>query len=176
MLDAILGLASSSGLGVIAGLVGSFLAKREERKVLELSNAHETNMATIDMERDSRDQAHDIQMADKQMDMAAQEGEIAADVAELGNIGETIKAQSKLSGNVVVDGILRFVRPFITFYLLVVLSIIGYQLHKLTGGLESLPTDDVFELYQYLIHQIIFLTVTAVTWWFGSRGAQVKPR
>ena len=176
MLEVILGLASSSGLGVIAGLVGSFLAKREERKVLELSNAHETNMATIDMERDSRDQAHDLQMADKEMDMAAQEGEIAAEVAELGNISETIKAQSKASGNQLIDGILRFIRPTITFYLLIVLSIIGYQLHGLTDGLEGLGTDKIFALYEYIIHQTVFLTVTAVTWWFGSRGAQVKPK
>ena len=174
MLDIIMGIASSSGLGVIAGLVGSYFTKREERKLAETMNAHERDMAAIDAQRDAADQSHSLAMADKKMDLAQIEGEIASDVAEMDNIAETIKAQSIPSGNQVIDGILRFVRPLITIYLLVILTIITYKLHVLTGGLENLKVDEIFALYKHIIHQTVFLAVTAVAWWFGSRGAGNK--
>lgn len=174
MLDIIMGIASSSGLGVIAGLVGSYFTKREERKLAETMNAHERDMAAIDAQREAADQTHSLAMADKKADLAQIEGAIASDIAEMDNISETIRAQSKPSGHPLIDGILRFVRPLITLYLLIVLTIITYKLHTLTGGLENLKDGEIFALYKHIIHQTVFLAVTAVAWWFGSRGAGNK--
>jgi len=170
MLSTILGIFTSGGFGVIAGLVGSWATKREERKTLELNINHELAMAEIEAKRDAQDQAHSLALADKGMELAQLEGEIAVDTAEMDNVGETIRAQGKSSGNAIVDGILRFVRPLITGYLLVIVTVIGFKLHTLLGGFESLPINDVFELYKHIIYQTVFLTVTAVAWWFGSRG------
>ena len=174
MLETIMAVLSSSGLGVITGLVGAFMSKREEFKVMQLQYSHEKAMAQYDLQRDVQDNAHDLDMADKNMEMAQTEGQIDTDIAEMGNVAETIKAQGKSSGNPILDGILRFVRPVITFYLLAVLSVIGWKLHSLTGGLDNLPVGDLFTLYKHVIIQTTFLTVTAVAWWFGSRGGNIK--
>jgi len=174
MFETIMGVLGSSGFGVITGLVGSFLAKREERLSMALRFKHENTMMQYELQRDVQDHAHDLDMADKNMEMAETEGQIATDVAEMGNIHETIQAQAKASGIGWLDGILRFVRPVITFYLLVILTIIGFKLHTLVGGLDKLPIAEVFSLYKHIIYQTVFLAVTAVAWWFGSRGGNMK--
>lgn len=175
MLELLTGLFTSSGFGVITGLVGSYLSKREERKVLELRFSHENRMAKHDLQRDIQDHAHDLDMADKNMEEATLEGQIATDISEMDNVKSTIISQSKSSGNKVIDGILRFVRPVITAYLLVICTVLAFHLHKLTGGLAMLSTEQVFGLYSYILYQMVFLTVTAVAWWFGSRGQSSKP-
>jgi len=172
MIETILGIFTSGGFGAITGLVGSFMAKREERKVLELKYAYEKDMAEIDRLREEADRDHDLAMADKQVERAEAEGAIAMDVAEVGLVDAAIQAQAKSSGNKTVDAVLRFVRPAITAYLLVVVTLIGFKLHELTGGLNNLPIAEVFDLYKHIVHQTVFLAVTAVAWWFGSRGVK----
>ena len=174
MLEILSGIMASSGFGVITGLVGSFLTKLEERKLRQAMNAHELEMANIDLQRDKLDHAHDLALADKQMDFAQVEGAIARDLAETNNIAETIKAQARPSGNAIIDGVLRFIRPAITAYLLVIVTILALKLHELTGGLERLDVEELFSLYKHIIYQLVFLTVTAVAWWFGSRGANAR--
>ena len=174
MIEILSGILASSGFGVLAGGIFTFLDKREERKTREMSNLHEEKMAKIDADRDAADQAHSLALADKQMDLATVEGQIAADVQQ-GEIRQaTVEAQARPSGHPVIDGILRFVRPLITAYLLVVVTIIGVDLHELTGGLESLPPSDVFDLYTHIVYQVVFLAVTATTWWFGSRPSSPR--
>ncbi len=51
-------------------------------------------------------------------------------------------------------------------YLLAIATMATIKLNGFVGGREALKT---IELYQDVINQILFLTATAVTWWFGSR-------
>jgi len=95
MLDAILGIASSSGLGAIVGLVGSWMAKREQRKLDELNNAHEISMAEIDLRRDEAESKQALAMADKQIEQAQAESEIASEVAA----GEAFSLAKSLPAN-----------------------------------------------------------------------------
>ncbi len=161
---------ASGGLGAIVGGVFSWVQKREERKNLELELAHEKEMANIDRLREEADQKHALALADKGMEQAALEGQIATDVADAELREATVTAQAMPSGHPLIDGVLRFVRPVITLYLLAIVSIIGANLHSLTGGLEALPSEDLFQLYTHIVQQTVFLAVTAVTWWFGARG------
>jgi len=174
MLDAILGIASSSGLGAIVGLVGSYMAKREQRKLDEMNNTHALSMAKVDMERDAAESAQALQMADKQIEHAVAEGAIQSDIVA----GEAFTASqmmaSQPSGTKWVDGIRSAMRPLITIYLLVIVTLITYNLGNLLGGLGGLPVSELYALYSHIINQAVFLTVTAVLWWFGSRGVKSK--
>lgn len=170
MFSSILSLFTSPGLGAITGLIGSWAAKREERKILEINNGHDLEMAKVDQLRETADHQHSLALADKGIEQAALEGEIAVDIAEMGNIQTAINAQARPSGMVLVDAALRFVRPVITAYLLILISYIGYQIHVLVGGLTAIPTTEIVGIYIFLIEAIMFLTTTAVAWWFGSRG------
>lgn len=170
MLSAILGIFTSGGFGAVTGLVGAFMSKREERKVLELNCKTEVALARIDADRETADHAHSLKMFDMKLDETELEGNIATDVAEMGNVKASIIAQSQPSGVPWIDGVLRFVRPAITGYLLIMCTIIAVKMDTIVGGLESLSTTEVFSLYVYIIESLVFLTTTAVAWWFGSRG------
>jgi hypothetical protein len=170
MLEAILGIASSSGLGAIVGLFGSYLTKRENRKAAELNNIHEKDMAIIDLQRDAAESAQALQMADKKIEQAQAEAEIASEVSAGVAFNTSQLIANKPSGVAWVDALRSLMRPLITIYLLVIVTFIAYNLHKLLGGLETLEKASLFGLYTHIINQAVFLTVTAVLWWFGSRG------
>jgi len=172
MLDAILGIASSSGLGAVVGLVGSFLAKREQRKLDEMNNTHELSMSKLDMERDAAESTQALAMADKQIEQSQAEAEIASEVSA----GEAFTASQQLAGQksgvAWVDALRSLMRPLITIYLLMVVTYITYNIHQILNGVESIPLADLYALYSHIINQTVFLAVTAVLWWFGSRGSK----
>ena len=172
MLEAILGIASSSGLGALVGLAGSFLAKREQRKLNEMNNAHELSMAKVDIERDAAESVQALAMADKQIEHAQAEAEIASEVSAGEAFTASQKGGNKKSGVKFVDGVRALMRPLITLYLLIVVTLISYNLHLLLEGMEALNIDELYALYKHIINQTVFLTVTAVLWWFGSRNAR----
>ena len=120
------------------------------------------------------DQAHSIALADKGMELAEVEGDIARDVQAGEIFRDTIHAQSAASGHPLIDGALRFVRPLLTVYLLGVLSYLGISLHLIVGGLETLPQNELISMYKHVIEQIVFMAVTATFWWFGVRGVSKK--
>ena len=60
--------------------------------------------------------------------------------------------------SVTIASILRFVRPVLTFVLLAFVVYIFWQ-----------ANDDAALVYD-LSNQIMFLTTTAVAWWFGDRS------
>ena len=174
-LEIVGGIASSSGLGAIIGLVGSYMAKREQRKLDEMNNGHEKDMARIDLERDAAESVQALAMADKQIEQSQAEAEIASEVSA----GEAFTASQVLAskqdpGFKIVAAIQSLMRPLITIYLLLIVTYITYNLHQLLNGFEALPISDVYSLYNHIINQTVFLTVTAVLWWFGSRGGRNK--
>jgi len=170
MLSSVLGFLAAPGFGLVTGLFGAWITKREERKQQEIDNAHEEKMAEIDAIEANAERVHSLAMADKQLQVTETEGEIALDIAEMGNAGLAIAALARPSGIPYVDAALRFVRPLITVYLLAVVSYFGYLPYDLIGGLEALPTAELVGLFVYLIEALIVLATTATGWWFGSRG------
>jgi len=163
------GIFTSGGLGAIVGAVGSYFAKKEERKLL--AEKHKYNLADreLDLREQAAEQSHAVDMADKKMAQTSLEGDIAVDVGELAGWSESIKNDAKSVGIMAVDAIRGLMRPLITTYLLIIVSILGWKLNTIVGGLESLPTAEVFALYHELIMSTVFLMTVSVTWWFGSR-------
>ena len=81
MLETVLGIASSAGLGSIVGVVGGWLTKRENRKADAQRQAHDLALANIDLQQDRMAQDHALALADKGMESSQLEGQIAIDVA-----------------------------------------------------------------------------------------------
>ena len=169
MLEALSGIFASSGLGAIIGTIGSYLGKIEERKAKAQEYGQELALREWDAKETALSQRHEMAIADKEIQRAETEGAIALDAREADGWVESIKQSGKQSGIVIVDAIRGLMRPVITVYLLVIASVIAYRISMLVGGLEALPMEEMVSLYRHVISQIIFLTATAVTWWFGSR-------
>ena len=169
MFDAILGIMSSGGLGAILGGVFGWLGKKEARKAKNDEFAHEAVMMGYEVQESANDRTHALDMADKAVVQTNAEGEIAIEVGEVAAFTESMKVQAMKTGMPIIDGIRFLMRPVITMYLLAVMSYVTYNINELLGGLTSLPLTDLIALYQHIIHQGVFLTITAVTWWFASR-------
>ena len=174
MLTDIIGAVASGGLmpifGALGGLVGGWLAKREQRKLLELTNSHEHRMADIDIRRDTLQYNHELLIADKNLEQSQAEGEIADDLRSADAFVESIKAEQHSHLGAFGNTIKSAIRPIITAALLWCTWMIYSELNTLVGGLEGLDPVMLQELFVYVVHAIIFLTITAVAWWFASRG------
>lgn len=162
---------TSSGLGAIVGLAGSWLTKREERRNLEITTAHEATMAVHRKDEIAAESKHEIDMVDANIERAQVEGGISLGMAEMNAFTEGLKEQQMLYKVKWVDAIRGLMRPAITVYLLILATFVTWQVGKFTGGLEAIDQTVMSELYTDTIGQIFFLVTTAVTWWFGSRPA-----
>lgn len=169
------GFMASGGLGAIVGGVFSWLDKREEREQMKLRLAHEERMADIDVQLQQAEHDHALAVADKNLEQTRVEADIAADIAETELAKASVNAQAQPSGNPLIDGALRFVRPIITAYLLWMVTDIYRDLETATGGIQALPVEAAGELYQYVVMQILFLGTTATVFWFGSRRNSRSP-
>lgn len=88
------------------------------------------------------------------------------------SIGDTSGANKAL---IFVDVVRGLIRPCLTLYLVVILTVLAYQLITALGGLnEVLSTMDGQSLLTDIVQAMVYLTVTAVTWWFGTRHLPSK--
>jgi hypothetical protein len=170
MIPAILSILSSSGFGAILGTVGAFFTRAQETKKQKQDNDFQLEMAKISLKESESERVHELEMADKERKQAETEGQIAGELIDSESFKESIISSRVKSGIKIIDGIRALMRPLITIYLLVVSTFMALKINTLVGGLESLPPEKMFGLYVQIISDLLFLTMTAVTWWFGTRN------
>jgi len=173
MLETLLGILASGGTGAIIGLVGSIAVKWLDLKVLKEKLVVEVKMAEIRTRELELEQAHALALAAKEIDKAEVEGKIALDVAEMQAFTESQKAQAVRYGGF-VDSVRGLMRPVITVFLLIASTWVLYRVWQMVGGLTALEEEDLLALFKGQIDAMTFLTMTAVTWWFGSRPSAQK--
>ena len=173
-MEALLSILTSTGAGGIIGVVGSWLTKREERKNIQLQFERDVKLAEIRKDEAKIEADHELALADKQIERAQVEGSVAIDQAEIEAFTDGLKEQSKNYGIKVVDGIRGLMRPLITVYLLIIATLLTLKINQLVGGLDSLEMSELKGIYDNVINQMLFLTATAVTWWFGSRPSSQR--
>ena len=164
---------TSGGFGAVTGLIGGWLAKREARKMAELNFSHEENMAKYAAAEAKEERIQALALGEQNQKLAEIEGAQRVEEKTVDAFAASIKAQAAPVGNPKLDFILRLVRPLITASLLWMMYGIYTKLDNLTGGLEKLSPDQQLALYMTVVDAIIFLTTTAVGWWFASRKGQV---
>ena len=170
MIDGILSVLTSSGLGAIVGAVGGWMGKRENRLLKSLEFDHNIKAAEIETKQMALEFDHALQLADKQIEQTQTEGDIATDIAETEAFAQGLKIQQIKSGSSIVDAIRFLMRPIITVYMLIIATYFAYSIHQLVEGIEVLGILQLVDMYTQIISQIFFLTITCVSWWFSSRG------
>lgn len=174
MIPAILSVLGSSGFGAILGTAGAWLTRKEERKKQKQEHDFQIEMSKINLEESKLDREHELAIADKERKHAETEGQIAGELIDSESFKESIISSRIKSGIKIIDGIRALMRPLITVYLLIITTWMSLKIAALVGGMESLDPEELFNLYRSIIENIIFLTVTAVTWWFGTRNINKK--
>lgn len=157
MIETIMALVGSPILGSAIGFVGSWLKDREHRKHQESVFLHQQAMAEITAKNRREELALQSEIEDTKS-----RGQAFDTSQKYGNIN---------SGNTIIDGIKTLVRPIITTYLLVIITILGFKLNTLLGGLEIFTPEEMLSLYREVIMTLLALTSLSISWWFGSRNA-----
>lgn len=146
MLEALMTIMSSSGVGAITGGIFGWLNRREDRKTRQSDQEHERSMVGLKADADTQ-------------------------ASEARAFEESQKTISKFG-----DAIKSAVRPIITGALLYMTWGILQELEGLTGGISSLPPEQAAALYRDITLNIISLTATAVSWWFASRPTSITKK
>ena len=155
------------GAAGVTGLLGGVVSKFFEAKAKKEQYNYESRMRELDIEESKLERDHELAMADKEMERAQIEGNIAIEEGELRAFNT-----SQREGNR-VEGILKFVRPGITFYLLVAVSVLFGAVWKSVGGLDAFSSDQLTGMLRDMVNAAIYLTVMCIGWWFGSRGGNL---
>lgn len=137
--------------GGIAGLLGGALSQWLKTRALREQRAHERAMLELQMRAAEQETENEIQIAES-------EGRWAAFAAS--QRGDAVTAAASTS--TWVADVRSLTRPVLTF-LLVGLSAAVAWIYRDSAAVED-----------YVTTAILFMTTTAVGWWFGERGMQPR--
>jgi hypothetical protein len=168
MINDIIAIATSGGVGSIVGLAGGILTKFIEYKDRRAQLSFDIQKLKYKLEELQLEQNHELAIADKQVERAKVEGEIQIESIEADAFLESQKRLGSLTG------FLRFVRPAITGYLLLAYTAIFAIVWLTIGGISGFERVDLIVLLSSMINSVIFLTTMAVSWWFASRPGNIK--
>ena len=172
LLELLLGGATGGIVGVVGGLFRAWLDVHATRDKLE----HEYKLRQLDASLEAAQQRHELAMAGAQMERAQTEALIARDVGELNAFTTSLQENAQRYGGW-VDQLRGVMRPAITTYLLIALSIWTALVWVRVGGLDDVPADEQLQMLRQLISAWVFLGTGAIGWWFAIRPSrpQVQP-
>lgn len=154
MIESILTLLASPVLGSISGMIGNWIQKKQEIEIIKEQNNQQYKMSMLNSENKRRETESQSKADSERLD------------------GEAfVKAQDAPKTGWAA-GLMSVVRVAVTTYLLIFMTYLAYQVSGLVGGLETLPMETLIDMYGQIIFSIIYLTITAITFWFGQRPSQ----
>lgn len=115
---------------------------------------------------------HELQLQELQMRSRAEETEqeiaVEAQRGSFRGLEASVRAEGRIDGPDWLNAVRGLTRPVLTVLLMVMSTIIFF----------SVPEDGatVEQLQLFFIQEIVFLTSTAVAWWFGDRGTRHSAR
>ena len=149
------GVISSVLTGGATGLIGSLLSKGIG--IFEASQRRKDKALEYEQELKLLDKQAALKTAETENELAIANAETAASLREASYSHDSSMGKPH---RWVVD-VLRLVRPVLTAFLLI-----------LVGGIYFTSND--FAMKAGVIDSVLFMTSSAVTWWFGDRSLQSK--
>lgn len=172
-LDTIGGLITSGFGGSFVGAVGGLFAKYLEYRQTK-------QMAKIHMENKKLDQAHELAMANVNLQVQDQITEMELAKASYSGLNASMAADRATYSNgsqskwlVLVDIIRGLMRPLLTGGLVAFLA--GYAVYLILTFNVNPTADQVMDMVNQILQCLITSTGLAVSWWFGSRPHNFKP-
>jgi hypothetical protein len=187
MLETLIGGALSILTGGATGLIGIGLQRffdhlkvKQETEQLKLKFEHERGLRQIDLQIMGEEWKGRVLVATK-------EGEAAMDVAQSKAFEQTLwkepdrysdpKKVSPIANFflVLLDVVRGIVRPGLTVYLCWIATQMYEQSRALMAVLDLEDPKVIAEVYKHLVFTLLYLFVTCVTWWFGTRNKAPQP-
>jgi hypothetical protein len=195
MIGTIIGFLGSGVFGSITGLVGNWLNQRSIRKTEELKNAHQLNMARVQIDIISAKTDAAIKVT-----QAKVQGAVDLEDSKTFSKNIVVANQKSFSDKWIdkmfsVTGWLRFVsvpmaicimaplamvdvlkgfmRPVLTLAFTAGFGYLVYTAYYILKekGFASLSADQALLYFTLGVDTCVMLTTTCVTWWFGDRRA-----
>ena len=185
--------------GGATGLLGLLLqryfdAKKEAQQIeltrLQLESAERTRQIELAAQERMADKAAELQALQSMLDAQAREADAATQsyVASLAADAPRFSAPGAQDGQggshafirivmAIVDAVRGLMRPGMTTYSLVLLTMVFWWVRELYArtGLQMTPTQ-VHELAMQCVGTVFYLATTGFVWWFGVRPAQPPKR
>ncbi len=180
MFEAVGDVLSSALSGGVTGLLGAGLSAWVRSGEQKRTQTHELAMreadrAEMELEYNLR-AAEAEQKADAATAIATQQAVAEMDRAEVDLRKASYRHDRATYGpglfGRIVDGIRGVVRPFVTAYVLMLVTYIAWVLVKVMGGVEGLPMEEVVRLFARVVDSILYLANVVIIWWFGERAVQ----
>ena len=152
----LLDLFSNSGFGALIGAVGGYFQKKEERALFKEQCAHALSMLNAKT-------AATLQLADKEIEGRKVDGILAVEKVEAESFKESVSA---------ANGEYKWVRPFISIYLIVLTTYISWYVFDLAETVEVFTSAEVVGLVKLVVLQVLLLTSVAIGWWFAARTSK----
>jgi hypothetical protein len=152
---------------MVGGLFRAWVDVRAARDRAE----HEYKLRQLDVSLEAAQQRHELAMADAARQRSQTEAMIARDVGELNAFTTSLRESEQRYGGW-VDDVRGVMRPAITTYLLIALTVWTALLWHRVGGLDAVPADEQLQMLRQLIGAWVFLSTGAVGWWFAIRPSK----
>ena len=150
---------STGGFSAILGGIMGIATKWQEQKILDSKQNHA--VAMLNAQTDSA-----LRLAEAEIEGDRVKGQLAVDKQDAKSFTESQKS------TVIGDAIKSAIRPIITVALMYMVWDIYVKMDIIVGGIEGLPSQDVFDLHRTIILQVIALSGVCIGWWFGNRNSK----
>lgn len=195
MLTTLISIFSSSIVGTLFGFVGNLITQWNDRKMMALKNAHE--LARMDKETEImiKEAEAKIEVSREETKKATELANVDAYKTALEQEGKTLFKDEYMKylmrpvdkwwyifqwfrifigtliafAFAVLDVLKQGVRPSVTYYWVVITTMITLKLDHEVGGIASLTPAEKMELFKYVIHFILFECSTILSFWFCDR-------
>jgi hypothetical protein len=165
--------------GGITGLVGAGLTAYTEIKKQESLFKHDENMAELDQAMTKLEIQGRLKIAETES-QALQEIATSDVLQKSFEADRAQYATGRTAANskwfIWVDVIRGLVRPTLTIYMMLVITLIYLQVINLVGGIEGMSANQATGMLAGIIDSLLYITTTIVLWWFGSRTKGGKSR
>lgn len=183
-------------LGGVTGLLGNALTSWFKFKNAKLDREHEQKMVKLETDAMIQEAKMQIQVTQARIEGEIQLADAAAFdtsqkvgskqlfsekwiamIQEAGNKSKwfgwvfTLLGTGIAAGFALVDWLNGFMRPGLTIYLTAASTYITWLAWTILkqNGIEALSTDQAVGIFTQVTSTIIYLTVSAITWWYGDR-------
>lgn len=171
--------------GGATGLIGVGLQRWADYKNKQLDMQLEKQRGEMEMSKRRLDLDIAKAEAEGKLRVAQEEGATARDVAESQAFAASLLREPERYSStqlspiqnwvfVLLDALRGSVRPFLTLYLCALTTYVWWQVKSELQD-SALSPEAALEVWRLVVGQILYLTVTVVLWWFGTRNKGPQP-
>lgn len=164
-------------IGVIAQRWADYKNRQLDIELQRSKQEHEINMRKVDAEIMAQEWASRTKVAEVEagasMDVAESEAFAESYRMEPAVYSDKVKPTRGQAWMLVVLDFLRgSIRPILTLYLSIISTLVYLEAQKHYGNITP---QEAYELMKNIIGTIMYLWVTIVLWWFGTRNKSKSP-